>query len=524
MKLKYNLIAIALLGFSFSSCSDFLEQNPQTDLSENDFYKTADDILSAVNGAYSSLQEGDIYGNWYVFGEIPSDNTRNQLSGSVTTQNEFDQFYIDTQNSMIASFWKAAYKVINRTNTVLGRIDGIEINAELANRYKLECKFIRALMYFNLVRVYGDVPLVLKEISISESYDILREPKENVYNQIIADLKEAQGLPVSYSTAEDGRATQGAAKALLADVYMTLHKYAEAETILAEIINSGRYSLLENTPGSLNIDGYKNVFSPVNHNSKEGIFEIQFLKGGYGEGSNYANNFAPENSGTNVVAVGGTGGNNIPEMDIYNAYEEGDLRRDFSMSLGYYDNRKNNEWVESRYVCKFMDVPYQNNDASNNYPVIRYAEVLLNYAEAVYERDDAISDDDLNISLNLVRNRINKSMPKLSNNLVTANGLNMREEIRRERTVELFNEGFRIDDLKRWKTAETEMPKDFLGIKWTGTEYATKWPNVSYAKNSDGYIILETGRKWESKHYLYPLPTDQLQLNPNLKQNPGWGE
>ena len=243
MKLKYNLIAIALLGFSFSSCSDFLEQNPQTDLSENDFYKTADDILSAVNGAYSSLQEGDIYGNWYVFGEIPSDNTRNQLSGSVTTQNEFDQFYIDTQNSMIANFWKAAYKVINRTNTILGRIDGIEINTELANRYKLECKFIRALMYFNLVRVYGDVPLVLKEISISESYDILREPKENVYNQIIADLKEAQDLPVSYSTAEDGRATQGAAKALLANVYMTLHKYAEAETILAEIINSGRYSL-----------------------------------------------------------------------------------------------------------------------------------------------------------------------------------------------------------------------------------------------------------------------------------------
>ena len=383
MKLKYNLIAIALLGFSFSSCSDFLEQNPQTDLSENDFYKTADDILSAVNGVYSSLQEGDIYGNWYVFGEIPSDNTRNQLSGSVTTQNEFDQFYIDTQNSMIANFWKAAYKVINRTNTVLGRIDGIEINTELANRYKLECKFIRALMYFNLVRVYGDVPLVLKEISISESYDILREPKENVYNQIIADLKEAQDLPVSYSTAEDGRATQGAAKALLANVYMTLHKYAEAETILAEIINSGQYSLLENTPGSLNIDGYKNVFSPVNHNSKEGIFEIQFLKGGYGEGSNYANNFAPENSGTNVVAVGGTGGNNIPEMDIYNAYEEGDLRRDFSMSLGYYDNRKNNEWVESRYVCKFMDVPYQNNDASNNYPVIRYADVILMYAEAL---------------------------------------------------------------------------------------------------------------------------------------------
>ena len=486
MKLKYNLIAIALLGFSFSSCSDFLEQNPQTDLSENDFYKTADDILSAVNGAYSSLQEGDIYGNWYVFGEIPSDNTRNQLSGSVTTQNEFDQFYIDTQNSMIASFWKAAYKVINRTNTVLGRIDGIEINAELANRYKLECKFIRALMYFNLVRVYGDVPLVLKEISISESYDILREPKENVYNQIIADLKEAQGLPVSYSTAEDGRATQGAAKALLADVYMTLHKYAEAETILAEIINSGRYSLLENTPGSLNIDGYKKVFSPVNHNSKEGIFEIQFLKGGYGEGSNYANNFAPENSGTNVVAVGGTGGNNIPEMDIYNAYEDGDLRRDFSMSLGYYDNRKNNEWVESRYVCKFMDVPYQNNDASNNYPVIRYADVILMYAEALNQNGKTAEACKY---LNMTRRRgfgyqTTETSPV---DLQTTDKAQFALMVEQERRVELAFENHRWFDLIRTGRAVEVM-------------------------RSKGFSLNET-------NLICPIPQKQIDVNPKLTQN-----
>ena len=486
MKLKYNLIAIALLGFSFSSCSDFLEQNPQTDLSENDFYKTADDILSAVNGAYSSLQEGDIYGNWYVFGEIPSDDTRNQLSGSVTTQNEFDQFYIDTQNSMIANFWKAAYKVINRTNTILGRIDGIEINTELANRYKLECKFIRALMYFNLVRVYGDVPLVLKEISISESYDILREPKENVYNQIIADLKEAQDLPVSYSTAEDGRATQGAAKALLANVYMTLHKYAEAETILAEIINSGRYSLLENTPGSLNIDGYKNVFSPVNHNSKEGIFEIQFLKGGYGEGSNYANNFAPENSGTNVVAVGGTGGNNIPEMDIYNAYEEGDLRRDFSMSLGYYDHRKNNEWVESRYVCKFMDVPYQNNDASNNYPVIRYADVILMYAEALNQNGKTAEACKY---LNMTRRRgfgyqTTETSPV---DLQTTDKAQFALMVEQERRVELAFENHRWFDLIRTGRAVEVM-------------------------RSKGFSLNET-------NLICPIPQKQIDVNPKLTQN-----
>ena len=509
MKLKYNLIAIALLGFSFSSCSDFLEQNPQTDLSENDFYKTADDILSAVNGAYSSLQEGDIYGNWYVFGEIPSDNTRNQLSGSVTTQNEFDQFYIDTQNSMIANFWKAAYKVINRTNTILGRIDGIEINTELANRYKLECKFIRALMYFNLVRVYGDVPLVLKEISISESYDILREPKENVYNQIIADLKEAQGLPVSYSTAEDGRATQGAAKALLANVYMTLHKYAEAETILAEIINSGRYSLLENTPGSLNIDGYKNVFSPVNHNSKEGIFEIQFLKGGYGEGSNYANNFAPENSGTNVVAVGGTGGNNIPEMDIYNAYEEGDLRRDFSMSLGYYDNRKNNEWVESRYVCKFMDVPYQNNDASNNYPVIRYADVILMYAEALNQNGKTAEACKY---LNMTRRRgfgyqTTETSPV---DLQTTDKAQFALMVEQERRVELAFEEHRFFDIRRWRLLDDPQEKaDYLKIEGM---------QIVKDDNDEPHYSKYTveNRVFDERMYLYPIPKSEILKAPGI--------
>ena len=130
MKHIHILIAMLFVGITSTSCSGFLEQNPQTDLSENDFYKTADDITSAVNGVYSTLQEGDIYGNWYVFGEIPSDNTRNQLSGSVTSQNEFDQFYIDTQNSYISSFWSAAYKAINRANTVLGRIDNIEIDPD----------------------------------------------------------------------------------------------------------------------------------------------------------------------------------------------------------------------------------------------------------------------------------------------------------------------------------------------------------------------------------------------------------
>lgn len=168
-----------------------------------------------------------------------------------------------------------------------------------------------------------------------------------------------------------------------------------------------------------------------------------------------------------------------------------------------YNNQK---WCTERFV--------QDTKEGYDCPIIRYAEVLLNYAEAIYERDDKIEDIDLDMSLNLVRCRVNKNMPKLSNNFVTDNGLNMREEIRRERTIELFNEGFRIDDLKRWKTAEIEMPQDMLGIKKSGTEYEST--NLKYPTNIDGCIIVESERTWGEKNYLYPIPSDQIQLNPNL--------
>ena len=172
------------------------------------------------------------------------------------------------------------------------------------------------------------------------------------------------------------------------------------------------------------------------------------------------------------------------------------------------------KWAVERVVDDYYE--------SVDYPVIRYAEVLLNFCEAIYEMNDRISDSDLDKSLNLVRRRVNPNMPKLSNSFVEANSLSMRDEIRRERTVELFLEGFRIDDLKRWKTAETEMPQDQLGVKITGTSYATSWSGQTRSLNQDGCIIMYDKRTWSEKNYLYPLPSDQLQLNPQLKQNKGW--
>ena len=161
------------------------------------------------------------------------------------------------------------------------------------------------------------------------------------------------------------------------------------------------------------------------------------------------------------------------------------------------------------------------NYESYDYPIIRYAEVLLNLAEALYERDGRISDEDLAATVNLTRRRVNPDMPLLTNSFISSNDLDMRTELRRERTIELFNEGFRLDDLKRWKTAETEMPMDLCGITLTG-EFARTWTQNTLPLNDKSQVVYESGRQFQTKHYLYPLPADQVQLNPNLGQNPGW--
>lgn len=184
---------------------------------------------------------------------------------------------------------------------------------------------------------------------------------------------------------------------------------------------------------------------------------------------------------------------------------------------GHGSGYNNQKWGSERAMTDAME--------GYDYPIIRYAEVLLNYAEAVYERDGRISDADLDISLNLVRRRANPNMPKLSNALVSANGLDMREEIRRERTVELYLEGFRVDDLKRWNTAVQTMNQPLLGVKYTGTEFQSNWGSSnapSQLKDSEGCLIMDDNRQWTDRNLLYPIPSDQLQLNPNLGQNPGW--
>ena len=257
----YNSIFLILTfatGIFLSGCkNEFLELAPQSQLSVESYYKTAEQIEFAVNGAYSTLQSNNMYQSWYILAEIPSDNTTNNLSGSVTDQDEFDKFYIRTTNPFTANFWNESYKGINKCNMVLSKIDGVTMDASRKDQLTKEVKFLRGLMYFNLVRIFGGVPLVTSTVQITDAYTIARSTLDETYAQIIKDLTDAETLPASYTGNDVGRATSGTVKALLGTVYMTMKDYAKGETKLAEVVSSGKYSLLENTSGSLNITGYE---------------------------------------------------------------------------------------------------------------------------------------------------------------------------------------------------------------------------------------------------------------------------
>ncbi len=487
----YNSIFFILAfsaGIFLSGCkNEFLELAPQSQLSVESYYKTAEQIEFAVNGAYSTLQTSNMYQNWYVLSEIPSDNTTNNLSGSVTDQDEFDKFYIRTTNPFTANFWNESYKGINKCNMVLAKIDGVTMDASRKDQLTKEVKFLRGLMYFNLVRIFGGVPLVTSTIQITDAYVIARSSQAETYTQIIKDLTDAETLPVSYTGTDVGRATRGSVKALLGTVYMTMKDYSKGEAKLAEVILSGQYSLLENTPGSLNITGYEKIFDPTNHNHKESVFEVQFKKGGYGEGSSFANNFAPENSGTSVVSVGGTSGNNIPTEDVSNAYETGDLRKDFSMASSYIDN-KTGKIVFIRHIKKYRDTPYQSGDTNNDFLVIRYADVLLMYAEALNENGKTTEACSY---LNKVRRRGFgcQSTETSPIDISTSDKVVFREKVLQERRVELAFEGHRWFDLIRTGRA-VELMK------------------------SKGFKINDT-------QLICPIPQKQVDINPAvIEQNP----
>ena len=569
-KITYILGLFSML--TFQSCLDL---EPKTQLADTNYWQTPD---------HFKLFATQFYG-WSADFRQLDDSPHSDIRSDLRTAITFD-VYSNGTNSIPSSdkTYTDNYNRIRQTNMLLQQAESYAAPSDIAT-FVGEAHFFRAYCYFDLLQVYGDVIITRTPLDIdSPEMQMSRNSRSEVVDFIIEDLEEAvRLLPAAneISSNDEGRLSSQAASAFLSRVALyegTWQKFRnggqnnERSKALLDIAATSAHDVMESdffelfAPEELGTEAYKYLFILENDKSnpagitksgnKEYIFTrrhdptlasigFNITQGRLGNAVYVTRKMANmylqsnglpinpqtwdyskvdsefkdrDNRMSNTLMIPGhtywgTGGGRIDwtgsAEEIANASHKNFMP---STGTGYFPHK---------WCCERDGVP--TGMEAYDYPIIRYAEVLLNYAEAVFERDDKISDEDLAISLNLTRKRVNPNMPDLTNAFVSANNLDMRTEIRRERTVEFYDENFRIDDLKRWKTAEEEMPMNLTGVKWRGTEYETKWSDASSkTMDADGCIIYEQGRVWEEKHYLYPLPIDQLKLNSNLKQNPGW--
>lgn len=453
------------------SCKkDFIELTPESTVSVDVLYKTDKDFQDAVIGIYSNLRPQ--YLNFWRFGDLRADDTKFGLASQLDDA-RIDNFTSDNSDGVLASSWRNYYSIIFRANKVLNKIETAD-PAVVTNkdRHKAEAEFLRALAYFDLVRIFGDVPLITKDITIPEAYKQTREKVSNIYNQvIIKDLQDAETkLPIKYTGNDIGRATRGAAKSLLGKVYLTLKDFPKAEAKLQEVTTMG-YALLPNFNDLWD-------YSKDEHHS-EYIFDVEYEEGQGGLGSSFPGQFALDFQGGGGPLVAelarrynvpsGTGGDaGIPNQSIFDAFSisPGDKRQELTAARGLIGPTGNFIPIAATGVSA-LNVKYMArlvgsaSDSKVNWKVIRYADVLLMYAEALNENGKTA---EAHTYLNMIRSRAG---------VPTYAGLSkddLREKIYLERRLELHMEGHRWFDLVRTGRALSVMAP--YGMK----EYMTVFP------------------------------------------------
>lgn len=429
-KIIYILTGLALI-FSLPSCDETLDINSESEITSPDKTLTTEEQVSAaVVGCYNGLQK-PMETEWMMT-ELRSDNAVQGVPTSTNSVNiefnELDLFRLLPTHAQVYNYWLSSYTNIDRTNTVLGSLSVVK-DEDKRNQYKGECAFIRAYHYFNLVRLYGPLFITTENISPDDAKLKDRSPVEDVYDLIIEDLTFAAtitSLPEKWNDSNAGRVSRLAAKTLLAKVYLTLGKLNEAKNLLTEIRGSGKHQLLP----------YAEVFSIQNEMNDEIIFSIRYKAGGFGLGSPFANRFAPTASGNSIVNGDGSGWN-FPSYDfMQNAYEAGDARKDVTVSTF-----GNATWVKN-YVKKYLSAVSLTYDAENDWPILRYSDVLLMLAEVTNELEGYAGALPL---INEVRNA-HGNLPALT--MVTSQN-ECRLAIEKERRVEFAFENHRFFDLVR---------------------------------------------------------------------------
>jgi tetratricopeptide (TPR) repeat protein len=445
--MKKYILAILVTGFALTGCEDFLTVVPETQLSSATFFKNQTDFEQAVNAAYVPLRT-IINDRAWLLSEMHSDNTyyaRNVLFGATDNQEDLADFSVPesngtTANTHVLNQWRQDYLMISRANQILVLIDDVDFDAAAKANVKGQALFLRAYAYFELVRYFGSVPLHLTPVTVRGEAALPLATEVEVYNQIIADLQAAVPLLPNKSKQAPGRVTEGAARTLLANVYMNQKKWTEAEQILTPVLTQG-YQLMGN---------YEMAFpgNTANKNNVESVFEVQFLEGAAGLNGSFIYQFMPRPiSAAELKPIMGTSnpqnidgeGNNIPTPDIIAAYEEGDLRKEASIGnvflAGSFRADKNYP-----YIKKHAKQHSQHNNTGTNWVVYRYAEVLLFMAEVLNEQGktgEAIG------YLNQIRQRAGLE------NTTAAGQVAVREAIFKERRVELAFENKRWFDITR---------------------------------------------------------------------------
>lgn len=434
--MKKILVLASLATLLMTSCGDsFFDLEPASSVTIDKVYKTASDYNVAVIGCYAKLQSQV---NFYTeCCEYRSDN----LSLGAPTAGTQDRYDIDhftekPSNGILSSYWANFNNNVYRCNLLLDQIDGANFAENLKKQYKGEAMFIRALNYFNMYRIWGGVPATKHVVSAAEALKVARYSDEQMFDLIAGDLKEIVDnnyLPETYSSADMGRATSGAAKALLGKVYLTFHKWNEAKDVLSQLI--GKYQL---------VSPIAQVFDVDNKNNNEIIFAVHFNKEIEGEGHSYWYNLTNASDDTNQTS------------SLLNTFPTGDARKDL---ITYVQVEKN-----VRLMNKFYDTKSPTfKTVGNDQILLRYADVLLMYAEALNEIQYDASEGSLALKyLNAVRQRAG-----ISN--LTAKQLPTQEKFRKgilvERQREFPYEGQRWFDLVRMGFAKSVMAENGVEIK-----------------------------------------------------------
>lgn len=493
------IIVFALAVLQVSCSKNFLEVPPETSLSPGIFFKTEKDFEQAVNAAYVPLRS-IVNDRAWLLGEMHSDNTyygRNPLFGATEQTEDIADFAIPvangvTSNTHVLNQYRLDYQIIARTNQVLSLIDEVEFDQKEKSNLKGQALFLRAYAYFELIRYFESVPLHLTPVKTREEAALPLSSQEEVFGQIIKDLEEAVGLLPSKSQQEAGRVTSGAARTLLANVFINQKKWSQAESLLKEVVASNEYSL---------IPEYKDVFSTStgNKNNAESVFEVQFLEGSSGLNGGFLYSFLPRPmTAEELVTITGTSnpqpldaeGNNIPTPDVIAAFEDGDKRKD--VSIGYItlsgSARLNKVYP---YIKKYAKTHSLQGNHGINWPVYRYSEVLLFLAESLAEQGKG----EATTYLNMVRERAG---------LTDFSGSNLLDAIYKERRVELAFENKRWFDLVRTGRALEEIKA--YGERIKADPQAYYYPEGTKPR----------GHAFNNISLFYAMPADEAALTPHF--------